>query len=395
MTPETEILKLAMLAYEAAAEPSLWPDFLKRYTEAAGSDFSVLQIHDLGRHESRIISGFGLNDRFLQSYNQHYSRLNIWRERGRALYIEGNVNFDEEYCPRPVFEHSEFFNDYMRLAGGHFSMAAIIRREGDLASALSTQRGRAKGSFGREEREIAQFLLPHLNRAWEVGKRLDLLAAGESVLEALPTGVVFFAAGGRAVYWNRAAEAVFRSNDGLAIKEGKLCVAGRLASIRLRKAMDDALSPGRSPGPAVVSVPRTLARNEQNGSAGLGPRLRGDYQVVAAPIRGGFRQFDGGPKPLAVVFITDPERQHPVEAELLVRAFNLTRKEAMLAAALSTGKPVRQAAEELAITYETARTHLRRIFSKTGVTRQAELLTIMGRLPSCSRAQRPVGGIHG
>ena len=56
-----------------------------------------------------------------------------------------------------------------------------------------------------------------------------------------------------------------------------------------------------------------------------------------------------------------------------MQTYKLTRKEAMLAAKLSEGKSVEQAAEELAITYETARTHLRRIFSKTGTSRQAEL----------------------
>src|ERR1700693_4299609 len=50
--------------------------------------------------------------------------------------------------------------------------------------------------------------LPHLSRAWTVLQRLELLAAGESVLDTLPTGVVFLMAGGRAIYWNRAADEI-------------------------------------------------------------------------------------------------------------------------------------------------------------------------------------------
>jgi hypothetical protein len=43
---ETQLLKLALSAYDAAAEPTLWPNFLKRYTEAVSGDMAVLQVHD-------------------------------------------------------------------------------------------------------------------------------------------------------------------------------------------------------------------------------------------------------------------------------------------------------------------------------------------------------------
>ena len=54
MASETELLRLALKAYEAASEPELWPDFLKGYTETVSADFSVLQIHDLGKHISTV-----------------------------------------------------------------------------------------------------------------------------------------------------------------------------------------------------------------------------------------------------------------------------------------------------------------------------------------------------
>jgi DNA-binding CsgD family transcriptional regulator len=84
---------------------------------------------------------------------------------------------------------------------------------------------------------------------------------------------------------------------------------------------------------------------------------------------------------MVLVLITDPEGQTPVSTRMLIQLFELTRKEAAMAAKLSEGKSVEQAAVELSVTYETARTHLRRIFSKTGTSRQAELLLLMARLP--------------
>jgi DNA-binding CsgD family transcriptional regulator len=57
--------------------------------------------------------------------------------------------------------------------------------------------------------------------------------------------------------------------------------------------------------------------------------------------------------------------------------FGLTPSEARLALHLITGETLRSAAAELHISYETARTQLKHIFSKTGTCRQAELVAVI------------------
>ena len=90
---------------------------------------------------------------------------------------------------------------------------------------------------------------------------------------------------------------------------------------------------------------------------------------------------------MAVALMTDPERQRPATVDLLIQMYQLTPREAALGGKLSEGKSVKQAAEELSISYETARTHLRRIFSKTGTSRQAELLVLIDQLPTTAADQ--------
>ncbi len=375
MASETEILRLALLAYEAAAEPELWPHFLELFNDAVSSDSVVLQIHHLDSCRSNILAGFGIGSPMSQSYNEHYSRVNIWRNRGRALYVPGNVNLDPQFCPRNVLESSEFYNDYLLRIGASHCMGAVIARQKGQAPNLSALRGHQKGAFGEAERKIAQTLLPHLCRAWNIHQHLNLLAAGESVMDTLPLGVVFLSAGGAAIYWNRVAEEIFRANDGLSLREASLSAQDALADAELRRAIDFALAPRRTvPGPAAVSVPRTTACRE--------------YQVVAAPLRASrFQLFVGAAMPLAVALITDPERRRPTCSELLSQIYKLTPKEAMLGTKIAEGESIRQAAEELSITYETARTHLSRIFSKTGTSRQAELVMLINQLPATGESR--------
>jgi DNA-binding CsgD family transcriptional regulator len=70
--------------------------------------------------------------------------------------------------------------------------------------------------------------------------------------------------------------------------------------------------------------------------------------------------------------------------DLLRGHFDLTPAEARLALHLVAGETLRSAEVKLSITYETARTHLKNIFDKTGTCRQAELLVvILTALPGC------------
>ena len=63
--------------------------------------------------------------------------------------------------------------------------------------------------------------------------------------------------------------------------------------------------------------------------------------------------------------------------DLLRRHFGLTPAEARLALHLVAGETLRSAEFKLSITYETARTHLKNIFYKTGTRRQAELVIVI------------------
>src|SRR5215475_4485266 len=83
--------------------------------------------------------------------------------------------------------------------------------------------------------------------------------------------------------------------------------------------------------------------------------------------------------------------------ELLRGHFGLTPAEARLAFQLVTGGTLRSAAVKLSITYETARTELKKIFNKTGTCRQAELVivivTALPRLRSSSPLIEPGEGL--
>jgi DNA-binding CsgD family transcriptional regulator len=60
--------------------------------------------------------------------------------------------------------------------------------------------------------------------------------------------------------------------------------------------------------------------------------------------------------------------------------YDLTPAEARIASLVASGQAPRDAARSLGITEETARTTLKRVFAKVGVSRQSELAALLARL---------------
>ena len=78
-----------------------------------------------------------------------------------------------------------------------------------------------------------------------------------------------------------------------------------------------------------------------------------------------------------MIIIVDPERQPETPAILLRRLYGLTKAEAQVALLAMRGEGLTPIAEELSVSLTTVKTHLRHIFDKTGIHRQAELVRLL------------------
>jgi DNA-binding CsgD family transcriptional regulator len=81
----------------------------------------------------------------------------------------------------------------------------------------------------------------------------------------------------------------------------------------------------------------------------------------------------------AILFICDPDHPVVVDRGSLSALFGLTRAEAVFAELMMQGRSVETAADDLRISINTARTHLKRILFKTDTGRQGELVRVLMR----------------
>ena len=174
------------------------------------------------------------------------------------------------------------------------------------------------------------------------------LASG--VLDLLQEAVLVIARDLRLLGVNRAARRLLREADGLAAPQRSLVASTPLATTELRRGIERAAHGER----LRMQVPRLA---------------RAALSLLVEP-------HPAAPSGLAaaVVFVTDPEQGRKSRAELLASRWGFTPAECDVAERLATGADLDRIATELGITLHTVRGHLKHVFSKAGVHRQAELV---------------------
>lgn len=185
----------------------------------------------------------------------------------------------------------------------------------------------------------------------------------EDLLDWLDLGVIIADAAARPIRLNRRAGTIVARADGLYATPFGITTAIPEETGRLRQAIAKAATGG--------------ARLRLSRPSGAPPLL-----VTVIPVR-------GGAVPCVALFVMDPDIAGTPSPALLQELFGLTAAEAVFAAEISRGDGLQAVADRLAIAPTTARTHLTRIFEKTGTRRQAELVRL---LMQCDRLA-PAAGV--
>jgi len=224
-------------------------------------------------------------------------------------------------------------------------------------------------AFDQEEARVCEILTSQLRRSMELSARIGATeierALYSSVMDRLYVGVVILDLNGRVVKSSAPANAVIAARDGLLIQAGKLRATAAKEDRELQQAIK-AATQSVVAGEAPVS--RALSLTKQSGSRNLG--------VIVQPIP--YERRTGHATSATVaVYIRDSDVNTEVEGELVRQLFDLTPAEAAVARRLTAGLSLEDAASSLDISRNTARAHLRSIFSKSGISRQTELVRLV------------------
>ena len=266
--------------------------------------------------------------------------------------------------PRRELSRTEFFNDFLMPQRMEGLLNAVVLLEQGRQSVVTVQGNR---QFEASDVELYELLTPHLQRAVQIniklaGAELNQIASVVA-LNYLEDGVLFVDLNANVRFTNKAAENFFATRD-LRLHNGRLHASSAAETAILHaviaKCAETGIQHRRSD---FVSL-----RREAGGSP---------LSLLIAPLPMEIPAWPTDLQPMAVIFVNDPDKNNKPTVVQLREKFGLTPAEANFAVEILKGDGIQAAADRLSISRATARTHLARIFDKTGTRRQAELVGVL------------------
>ncbi len=249
----------------------------------------------------------------------------------------------------------------------------VLFREQSLTSMIGAIRGQNARPFDGDDLSLVRTLVPHLQRAVQLRRLIISLESKEKAvsdaLDRWSMGVILLDHEGRVLLMNRSAEAMVRKKDGLTVQADGLHASLPHETAALRTLIHGAIrtSSGQVSHPGGgVTISRAFAGRPLN------LLVTPVVAHTAVPVEVGTA---------AMVFVGDPEVREETDEDLLSLFYDLSHAEARVASLLVHGKSVKEVSEGLQVSLNTARTHLKRIFEKTGTRRQAELMRLILQSP--------------
>ena len=370
--------------YDAAMDSKRWPDFLSLAASSFRADTGVVWTHDFCNSAANFdntdvnLSSFvGFDTSALESYAEYYSYRNIWaaNEDGQP---EGTVVTSSMLYPDAILPRTEFYNDWLRPQDLFYSLGSIVQKQDTRAFKMSFLRSESAGTFGVAELSIFNKLMPHLQSAIILHRRLHhlqtLAQAATQALDAIPHGIILVNASGTFLHANIKAKYLMDRTRAISVSATGLVRAcshtqDQALQVLIRQAVSTARGTDSRPG----GVLRLQAMDS------------GFMQVLVTPLPGKLSQL--GDQVAAAIFCSSPEHEGATDnlSNVLVRIYGMTPAEARLTQALVNGLSLKEYVDLRQISINTARTQLKAATAKTEAKRQSDLVRIVLTGPAVLR----------
>ncbi|MBO9649442.1 MAG: LuxR family transcriptional regulator [Variovorax sp.] len=353
--------------YDCALDPGLWPATCRSIANLCASTGGGICVHDLKQVQNDQLFVFGYQAEFLEKLGSQFAESPM-----AAADVVSNVGDVNSLAvePRQLLE-SRFYREVLEPYGLTDMIWFPALRTGGRMASLHASRNDARPYYQQHDLRLFKLLSPHVCRALAISDALDIRALRsemlEKTLDGLAAGVYLTASDGHVVYMNAAAERQVKAGHSIRLANNRLSAIDPAARAALARNIDAATrADGGSPW------------NEH--SVALPDGTGSGYVATLLPIENGQRNGILAPFAASVaVFMQDPIQVPLMPGEAFARLHGLTGAELRVLLALSQGLGGMESAEMLGISEPTVRTHLQRIFSKTGTSRQSDLLSLLHR----------------
>lgn len=341
--------------YEAAAVPECWPDVLHRLAAKAGA-----QAGAIAAYRDDVVVGHLSSERYRDGYTDFLSNgaglVNVRPIRALERRYPGFL-YDLELCSAEELAEDEIYTRFLHPHGLATTAGSVVESPSADLMVFDIARAIGEPAFTRADMAELDLYRPHLARALLLGSRLGLRAARDMAhameLVGLPAAALD--------------------------REGTI-----IAGNSLIDALDDRFIFGAQDRLSFACPGANALFAQALAGAGVGdissiplPPFEGQPGLVVhvIPIRGAAADIFAAASHMLLV--TEVGARSTPSVELLTGLFDLTPAEARVTRALAKGMAPSEIASEFGVSRQTVRNQLAAVFTKTGTTRQAELVHLV------------------
>ena len=362
------LLQLVGDIYDCTLDPESWNAVLPRIAAFVGGSGSGLFAHHPARRSASIYYQFGTDPDYRQLYLQKYMTLDPMFGTYFVLDI-GHVFSSSTLMPHDEFMQSRFYKEWVQPQGWYDNVCVYLDKSSEGHAACVVFRNEREGMADDAARERMGLLVPHLRRAVLIGNVIDFKTAQAATfadaVDGLSSGVVFVDSSSRVTHANAAGRAMIAEGNVLRGPHGRLVASDPDADRALRDIFLTAGNGDATVGIKGVAVPLVARDGEQ-------------YVVHVLPLASGARRSAGlSYAAVAALFVQKAALATNSPPEAIAKTFRLTPMELRILLAIVEVGGVPEVSEALGIAETTVKTHLSRVFQKTGTRRQVDLAKLV------------------
>jgi DNA-binding CsgD family transcriptional regulator/PAS domain-containing protein len=349
--------------YDAALNPMLWSEALARIAAFVGGQPGALTATDLIGKFVKAGHQVGPDLQYMQMQAEAYGGFDPLTTMPlvEIRQYEGLPELHDECCNKATFRpewapQGDGASAGLETSQGGCRFFSVLR---------NGARDKANATIDDDMRRRMSLVAPHARRAVLIGKAIDQkaneAAAFADILDTLSAGLFLIDIDGQIVHANAAGREILDADDFLGLNDGRLVAHDTDGNSK------DIFANGC---------------DLQIGSKGIAlPLIARDGECHVAhvlPLGAGAGHRPGGPRTVAAaVFVFKATLETPSSPDVIRRAYQLTPAELRVLLAIVNVGGIPEVATALGVADSTIKTHVRRLFDKTGAGRQADLVKLV------------------
>ncbi|TIP13532.1 MAG: LuxR family transcriptional regulator [Mesorhizobium sp.] len=353
--------------YDCVLNPEGWADVMVRITRAVDAAYTTIALASTADNHGRFAAQSPWDPVQMRALQEDYDFDGI---PGLKAAVIGDIDTPVatlSHMSEAELQQTPFFQNWAKPQGLREACITKFVHTPDRIGLMGCTTHASRGIISAEEQRFLALLSPHLRRASLIGDLLDQTRVTASLyreaLDHLAAPVVLTGASGAILHANAAADQMFSMQGPILSRNGLLHAQNPAVNRALLEAIAHAAGADASLGSRGIGLPISAA-GQPPAVAYVLPLTEGTARAAFRPAR-------------AAVFVSTTTSSSPLPEAVLTTLFDLTPAEARVLLRIGGGLTASKSALSLGIGENTLKTHLNRIFAKTGTRRQADLVKLI------------------